>query len=417
MIRFPTPLHLIATLFLFTLTACSHGGKQPMGDPGEPYPLQSPPKVGEIVHLPTGAAVTPAQMLSVAGDARIVYFGETHDNPASHRLELQLLQGLADLHPGRQALGMEMFARSQQPALDRWVAGELDEKAFLKESRWFDSWKMDFAYYRDLLNFARDRKIPVIALNAEKSLVQAVRSKGQEQLSAEELALVPELDLTDPYQRAMVTAIFGGHSQGEMQLEGFVRAQTLWDETMAESVARYLASPAGKDKHLLVIAGGNHVRHGFGIPRRAFRRLPLSYILIGGRETEIPADKQDRLMNVELPEFPMVPYDFVTFLAYEELPETGVRLGVMFEPAPAGRGLVVKGVLPGSNAERAGLKQGDLLLALDGEALADSFDLVYAVRRKTPGDHGALRVERQGEALELDVLFQASGGEHPHGKQ
>src|SRR5512144_2581371 len=181
----------LAALAPFIVTGCSHGGNQLMGDPENPYPLPSPPKVGEIVHLPSGTLVTPAQMLAVAGDARIVYLGETHDNPASHRLELEVLQGLAGLHPGRQALGMEMFVRSQQPALDRWVAGELDEKAFIKESRWYENWQMDFAYYRDLLNFARDRRIPVIALNAEKSLVAAVRSKSPDQLSASEKAQLP----------------------------------------------------------------------------------------------------------------------------------------------------------------------------------------------------------------------------------
>lgn len=417
MIRIFTPRHLAAALCLLTTTACSPAGKQLMGDPQAPYPLHAPPKIGEIVHLPTGILVSMAQMLAMAGDARVVYFGETHDNPASHRLELQLLQSLAERHPGRQALGMEVFVRSQQPALDRWVAGLLDEKAFLKEARWFDNWKMDFAYYRDLLNFARDRHIPIIALNAEKSLVTAVRSKTPDQLSAEEQARLPELDLTDPYQRGMVAAIFGDHSHGGMQFDGFVRAQTVWDETMAESVAHYLSSPAGTDRHLLVIAGGNHVSYGFGIPRRAFRRLPVSYILIGGHEINVPVNMQDRLMDVNIPDFPMVPFDFQVYTAYETLVETGVRLGVMIEPAAAGRGLAVKLVEAGSNAERAGLKTGDLLLALDGEHLAEHLDLIYALKRTQPGDHGTLQVERNGRILELDVLFRAAKETSPPGKR
>jgi predicted metalloprotease with PDZ domain len=157
--------------------------------------------------------------------------------------------------------------------------------------------------------------------------------------------------------------------------------------------------------HLLVIAGGNHVSHGFGIPRRVFLRLPASYLLIGGREIDIPADKQSRLMRVTLPEFPMVPYDFLAYLAYEDLPKREVTLGVLIEPAPAGRGLVIKNVAPGSNAQRAGLQQGDLLLALDGEPLTDPFDLVYAVKQKEPGSHGILQVRRQDKTLTVDVLF------------
>ena len=62
-----------------------------------------------------------------------------------------------------------------------------------------------------------------------------------------------------------------------------------------------------------MVAGGNHVSYGFGIPRRAFRRLPASYLLIGGAEIDISADKQDRFMDVDLPKYPMVPRTFRCF--------------------------------------------------------------------------------------------------------
>ncbi|MBE0555993.1 MAG: ChaN family lipoprotein [Proteobacteria bacterium] len=417
MIRYPSLLQFFAGLSLFGLAACSPLGKQLMGDPQNPYPRQAPPQFGDIVHLPTGILVSQAQMLAVAGDARIVYLGETHDNPASHRLEVQVLEALAKRHPGRQALGMEMFSRAQQAVLDRWVAGMLEEKAFLRESRWFENWGMDFDYYRDLLNVAREQRIPIIALNAEKELVAALRSKTPDQLSAAERARLPDLDPTDPYHRSTAEAILGDRHHSGVALDGFIRIQTLWDETMAESAARYLASPAGSDKHLLVVAGGNHVQNGFGIPRRVFRRLPASYVLIGSKEINIPEDKLDRLMDVDLPVLPLVAYDFVVYLAYEDLPPRGVTLGVMMEPAPPGRGLAVKTVTPGSNAERAGLRPGDLLLAIDGETLSDAFDLLHALKQKQPGAHGLLQIERQGQTLNVDILFRQAGEAHPSMKR
>jgi hypothetical protein len=223
--------------------------------------------------------------------------------------------------------------------------------------------------------------------------------------------------MADPYQRAMVAAYFSDHTHGEMQLDGFIRAQTIWDETMAESVARYLASPEGEGLHLLVVAGGNHVNYGFGIPRRAFRRLPASYVVIGGQEIHIPEEKKKEMMDVNLPIFPMIPYDFLAYMDYEELPKTGVRLGVMIEPAPLGRGLVVREIVSGAIAERAGLQKDDLLLTLDGETLKDNIDLIYTLKQKHPGDRMILKVDRHGKSKNVEVLVPPSVEKDHLGKQ
>jgi membrane-associated protease RseP (regulator of RpoE activity) len=189
-------------------------------------------------------------------------------------------------------------------------------------------------------------------------------------------------------------------------VDGFKRVQLLWDETMAQNIARYLASPQGEGKRLLFIAGGNHVRNGFGIPRRVFRRLPHSYLLIGSREIEIPADKQDRLMDVEIPGFPMVPFDFLLHTAYEDLGTEKVRLGVVLEEVEGA--VRIKEVMAGSNGERAGLKEGDIIRRIDGEPVAESFDLVYAVQQKRAGDSATLQVERDGATQEVAVTFLAT---------
>ncbi|MFA7536395.1 MAG: ChaN family lipoprotein [Desulfuromonadales bacterium] len=395
------PLMLTGVL----MSACASGQPAPpatLGHPETPYPPSRPPVVGDILHLPTGIFVSEEQMLQVVADSRIAYVGETHDNPASHRLELAVLRAMHARWPGQVALGMEMFVPSQQAALNGWVTGVLTEKQFLKDSAWNRNWRLDFAYYRDLLLFARENRIPIVALNAEKSLVKAVGGSPVAELSPAEQAAIPELDLADPYQKALTASIYGGHAHGGGNMEGFLRVQTLWDETMAANIAGYLQ---GREQvRMVVVAGGNHVRHGFGIPRRVFRRLPISYSLVGATEIEIPADKQDRLMDVETPSFPMVPYHFLVHTRYESLEEPPVRLGVMLNENATGE-VLVEGVLPDSVAAESGLLKGDRVLSVDAVPVTESLDVVYAVRQKRPGDRMILGIERNGEKMPVEASF------------
>lgn len=406
---------LLPLLALQLAGGCAAAPKM-TADPQAPYPPSRPPVVGDILHIPTGYYVSEAQMMTALADARIVYVGETHDNPASHRLELAVLKAMDERYPGRMALGMEMFTPAQQKTLDRWVAGELSEKEFLKQSHWYDQWRMDFEYYQALLDFARERRIPVIGLNAEKSLVKTLARKDVSELSEEERRQVPQMDMTDRYHREMVKSIYGGHEKGNSHLEGFLRVQTLWDETMAENIARLMESPEGENRRMVVVAGGNHVRHGFGIPRRVFRRLPVSYAMIGSKELVIPKEKRDQLMDVEAPELPMTPYDYLIFTEYEDLPKQGVKLGVLLDDE--GGKVKVKAVQPGSAAEAVGVREGDRLLEFDGIPLAESFDLVYEVKRKRPGDRAVLEIERNGEKQKVEVFFfpEAASPLHPPAK-
>ncbi len=393
------PLILACSLMF----ACS--STPPLGDPEMPYPPARAPKVGEILHVPTGVFVTEAQMLDAATDARIVYVGETHDNPASHRLELALLKALAERYPRKVALGMEMLTPEQQPVLDKWVADRLSEKELLEQSRWYEIWRMDFDYYKALFHFCRENGIPIIGLNATRKQVEAVASDDLSKLDEAQRAGIPKLDMTDPYQQALVKAVYGGHAHGGGSEARFLRVQTLWDETMAANVARYLSSPEGSGRRMLVIAGGHHVSYGVGIPRRVFRRLPVSYVLVGNEDIEYAEGKGDKVMDVTLPRMPMPPYDYIVYTKYERLPKRQVRLGILLGEGE--KGVEIKGVLPSSPAAKAGLRKGDLIRDIDGEVVTKSFDVIYVVKQKQPGDKVVLTVERDGKREEVTVRFES----------
>ena len=357
---------------------------------------------GTILHVPTGVELTRMQLFDLLAVARIIYVGESHNNIRHHRVQLDILRTLVDRFPGKVAVGMEMFQRPSQPDLDRWSRGELDEPAF--QTVWYENWTEDYDYYRDILTFIRDRRIPLLALNASERTARALAEGGPSALPADERPLIPDIDTSDPFHRRQMEAVFGAHAKGA-GFEAFYRTMLLWDETMAQTVAEFVTSPAGRDKTLVVFAGGGHVAYGFGIPRRAFRRAPVPYVTVvpHTRIAEAPADRPDLVMNVEPVALPLPVADIVWATGYEDLEGSKVRLGVRIEPGNGG--VVVNGVEADSAAARAGVREGDLIVAVDGEAVRKPVDLIRRIRAHHPGDHASLGVARGTETLTIDVSW------------
>jgi uncharacterized iron-regulated protein len=389
--------------FFIMLGGCSYTFSQSSSE--TPYLPTKPPEIGDILHTATGHYIDQQQFYSSLTRYPLVYIGELHDNPASHRLQLEILKAMLARHPGQVVLGMEMFNNEQQKALDQWVAGELNEKEFLRESRWFENWAMDFALYRELLQFSRDQQIPVIGLNVPKALGRKVSMTPLDQLDQETSEQLPEMDMNDPYQRLMIEKIFGAHAAGGAMLESFFRRQTLWDETMAATVADYMLEHP--EQHMVIIAGGWHVRYGFGIPRRVHRRLPLPYVLVGAHNLVIPEEKRDQLMDVHMPDFPMRAVDYLVFQEYEVFRANGVKLGVMLDDSDDQPGVLVTDRVSDSVAAKAGINKGDRLLSIAGVPIEDSFDLVYAVKAMRPGDSATIELKRGDETLVVEASFQS----------
>lgn len=392
--------------FLLILSFCGCTTQQsqlsPLASPENPYPPDRPPVVGDILHIPTGIYVDQATLYAHAQRARIVYVGETHDNPASHRIQLNVLRKMVAVNPNQVTVGMEMFTPQQQSLLDQWSAGVLSEKAFLKAVDWAGTWGMNFAYYRELLTFCQEHKIKILGLNTDRATRMAVARQPIDALEPTLRDKLPEMDESDPYHQAMLESVFRDHKMTDGMLEGFKRVQTLWDETMAENAARYLER-VSKDHQLLILAGSKHISYGYGIPRRLFSRVPDSYLLIGNRELVINADKKDKLMNIEKPNYPMPPYHFMVYTEYENLENPGVKLGVMLEPHEDG--LQIINVLPDAAAAKAGLKAGDILTRLDDKKLEEVFDLTYELNQHQIGDKVELTVQRADQLTVVPVEF------------
>jgi uncharacterized iron-regulated protein len=376
------------------------------GNPENPYPPSVPPKVEEIFHLPTGLRLSIDGMIEMLSGARLVSVGETHDNLNDQRVELTVVRELHRRFPGTVAVGMEMFREPQQGALDRWVAGELTELEFLKESKWYETWGYDFGAYRDLLLFAKENRIDVIALNPPKELQEELRRAGIDNVPEDLRRKLPEIGETDPWQRAVLRGIFvghAGHGGGDKSFDSFLRVQLLWEETMAQKVVDYLKSPRGEGKRMVTITGGWHVEYGFGLPKKVVRRLPMAYAIVLPVEISTPEQKEGRLMRVELPEVPLLPAHFAWHVPYNSIEEKRVRMGVRMVEKE-GR-LLVGSVAPGSPAEKAGIAKGDELLALDGQTVKETVDVFFRVGEKRDGDTAQVTVRRGREEKTLPLTF------------
>jgi len=410
--RKPVLVPLVASLFL---AGCAAGKPAVTGTPALPYPPGEPPKAEQIYHLPTGLRVSLDGMMDMLSGARLVCVGETHDNLHDQRVELTVVRELHRRFPGKVAIGMEMFREPQQETLDRWVRGELTELEFLKASKWYDTWGYDFGAYRDLLVFAKENGIDVVALNPPKELQQAVSRPTPDNVSGGYRAKLPDVGEPDPWQREVLRGIFGGHAGhggGDNAFESFLRVQLLWEETMAQRVTEYLSGPRGEGKVMVTVTGGWHVRYGFGLPKKVIRRMPMAYAIILPEELSTAEQKEGRLMEAEIPEVPLIPADFVWYVPFESLEEKKVRMGIRMGEKDGA--LLVEGVVPGSPAEKAGIVAGDQLVSFDGKPVKESIDVVYLIGEKREGDRASVTVLRGGDEKTVEVTFFRIPKKKPH---
>lgn len=88
-----------------------------------------------------------------------------------------------------------------------------------------------------------------------------------------------------------------------------------------------------------------------------------------------------------------------------------VRLGVT--PSMGGEettGVVVDAVAEGTSAAEAGIKQGDVLIAWNGEEMSGPGDLMENLRKHKPGDQVQIVLMRDGEKQVVTATMKAGGG-------
>ena len=191
---------------------------------------------------------------------RVIFFGESHDNPGHHRAQLQLIHVL-NLAGVEVVIGLEMFRAESQPALNKWVAGDFSLDEFLKV--YHDNWSY-WQEYMGIYYYARDQGIPMIGLNVSRELISQVARNGFASLSDQQLEKLPVVQcMVDPVYMDFIRRALGGHSGNGNNFANFCEAQLLWDKVMAKNLVDYLTANPGKV--VVVLAGSGH-SWKYGIP-------------------------------------------------------------------------------------------------------------------------------------------------------
>jgi uncharacterized iron-regulated protein len=198
-----------------------------------------------ITRLSDRQNISFSQLISDTEKSNLVLIGETHTNMSHHRMQLAFIQSLYERKVPL-AIGVEMFQSDSQKQLDDWTEGRMSEQSFVAVfGRNWSDWQM----YRDIFVFARDHRIPMIALNVPKQVVKKVAHEGFASLTAAEKKDLPQgttCDLNNPHTaflKKTFQQVFN-HMNGSIFIH-FCEAQTLRNSGMAMNIARYLKKHPG----------------------------------------------------------------------------------------------------------------------------------------------------------------------------
>lgn len=348
-------------------------------------------------------------LINASAGERVVLLGEHHDNMEHHRWQLQMMTGLHTLNPDM-VLGFEMFPRKQQPVLDKWVAGELTEAEFLEQVDWQEYWSFDPELYLPLFHFARMNRIPMYALNVERTLIREVGKSGWANVDEKVKEGVSAPASASEGYRQLLASVFMQHGEQHdsgtpeelvekaMAMPGFARfveSQQVWDRAMAEAIAKGVKQHP--EAQFVAVLGSGHMMYGFGVPEQLQDLdLPNPAVLIPwDPEFEcdyIQKDFADAVIGLKAIRH-----------SEQQQSQDRPRLGVYLDAHDAG--VLIQDVVPKSIADELGLSQGDVIVAMAGRPITEVGQVIDTVKGTQFGTWLPMTIKRGDKRIELVAKF------------
>lgn len=206
--------------------------------------------------------------------AQVIFIGELHDHVGHHQAQLSMIRALQkDRQP--LAIGLEMFRKDSQAALDRWVGGGYSLDSFLKDYQ--DNWSM-WEKYREIFEYAKRQKIPLVGLNIPREISKMVARQGFAALPEQQRQALGNVQcIVDPEYGDFIRRAMGGHGGHGQQYLFFCEAQMLWDTMMARNLVDFLKQ---NPQHRVVVLAGSGHAWKFGIPRQLLEQMEITYRVV-----------------------------------------------------------------------------------------------------------------------------------------
>ena len=229
-----------------------------------------------------GNPATITDIIKAAGQTDAIFLGELHDDPVGHAIEAEIFRKIYAEYSAKSkvTLSLEMFERDVQIVVNEYLNSLITETQFLASSRPWGNYKTD---YRPLVEFARGKKLEVVAANAPRRYVNMVSRGGRDalnSLSKEAKAWLPPLpyaEASEAYSKKF-KALMGSSPEAQMGIDKILASQSLWDATMANSVSQALK----RDKRSLVVHlnGGFHTENRLGTIEHLLKYRPRTRIIV-----------------------------------------------------------------------------------------------------------------------------------------
>jgi uncharacterized iron-regulated protein len=203
-----------------------------------------------------GKEINLSDFFTMALEKKVILFGELHNQPVIHWLQLKMVKGL----PDDSAVGFEMLDIDNQQLLDDYSAGLASDRDLLQAMAVWSNFRND---YLPIIRVAHQRGLKIFASNAPTRLVRYTAKKGLDSLLAVKHSH-PLLSFPFPTQEDLSEELYeflrqkmpSNHNRSAM-----IEAQALRDASMAYHINKELV----KHGKVLHIHGGFHSKGKKGI--------------------------------------------------------------------------------------------------------------------------------------------------------